>query len=763
MTSYRLIYDLTGHANPTDLLTKADGDILYGDAGVVSSRTALAAITAPTNGQMAYLTELGREGRFTFRTGNYTGDVSNDTQQGLFVAPASSPTGAAGAWVRQLTTPWALATYFGTIDCTGSPKLSNEVVYDNITQLRGMWSIVKYLAFNRNIILGMDWSMLLGGGISEQWDISTGQDGAWWNSIIFPYRAGRLVAMAYMDSLIRMDQRSFRPEGGRMQLWGGTDTQLNSGNFGLRYAKNGLTYLDVGGSTFGDGEVQGVRRYGVLADKNAGGLPNNNINAVFGDWKFVQCGCRTSDTVKHAGTYVNGAWQNLPAQNNSNFQRHRIDLPVAVGLDYTDYEIGDGLSCNGDTEFTTIQGIIGWNAGTRLLTVDVYPVLSAEVTGSFQATFGGMVSDVGGNSAGTEFRSMNGISLGTGVELASEYGLTCNNIIIESALNPVKCGLTGLESMEGVKLKGHVENCTWLMIDYATMSACEFDFTSNMEGTNRGKFDKIKRLVPHSATGHLGVFTASPPGTIRGASIKVNGGVVQSPVEITRQIGLFGGTTIGNMPEYQGVGALFNCDSWAWSVLIDKSLADAMSTGKVAHFGPIAGNGPGGAPTSNITFAVSGSQYGALTIEGGATYTIPPGIGAIEGEVIYCPNAADSGDCLIRYWRSAHDAPGMGGTAAQITSKSTGVTLSKVSGQITMHNAGLAAGASVSFVLTNTTILATDVIFAVIGGGAADPAAYTIRAAVAAGSAKFTLKNDSAGLLSEAVVVNFKVMRNAIA
>jgi hypothetical protein len=54
-------------------------------------------------------------------------------------------------------------------------------------------------------------------------------------------------------------------------------------------------------------------------------------------------------------------------------------------------------------------------------------------------------------------------------------------------------------------------------------------------------------------------------------------------------------------------------------------------------------------------------------------------------------------------------ASGTGGTVTQLTSKSTAVALNKLCGQITMHNAALAAGARVSFVVTNSTVGASDV------------------------------------------------------
>ena len=103
-------------------------------------------------------------------------------------------------------------------------------------------------------------------------------------------------------------------------------------------------------------------------------------------------------------------------------------------------------------------------------------------------------------------------------------------------------------------------------------------------------------------------------------------------------------------------------------------------------------------------------------------------------------------------------ATGAGGTVTQATSKSTGATLSKVSGAITMNNAALAAGTIVSFVLTNTAIAVTDVlVLNHISGGTIG--SYTLNAQAAAGSATINIRNNTAGSLSEAVVIQFAVIK----
>lgn len=106
---------------------------------------------------------------------------------------------------------------------------------------------------------------------------------------------------------------------------------------------------------------------------------------------------------------------------------------------------------------------------------------------------------------------------------------------------------------------------------------------------------------------------------------------------------------------------------------------------------------------------------------------------------------------------------GAGGTVTQATSKSTGVTLNKLSGQITTHNAALASAAEVSFTVTNNTVAATDVpVVAWASGGTAG--AYSVQvSAVAAGSFRITLSNLTTGSLGEAIVINYAVIKGASA
>ena len=102
-------------------------------------------------------------------------------------------------------------------------------------------------------------------------------------------------------------------------------------------------------------------------------------------------------------------------------------------------------------------------------------------------------------------------------------------------------------------------------------------------------------------------------------------------------------------------------------------------------------------------------------------------------------------------------AAGAQGTVTQLTSKSTGVTLNKSAGQITMDAASLATVTNVTFTLTNSVLSAKDVLILNVTNGTSG--AYNCWvSSMGAGTATITLRNISGSTLSEAVVINFAII-----
>jgi hypothetical protein len=103
---------------------------------------------------------------------------------------------------------------------------------------------------------------------------------------------------------------------------------------------------------------------------------------------------------------------------------------------------------------------------------------------------------------------------------------------------------------------------------------------------------------------------------------------------------------------------------------------------------------------------------------------------------------------------------GLGGAVTQETSKATGVTLNKVTGAITTHDASLTGGAEVDFIVTNSFVAATDVPVVAIKSGVTTGTYIASVSAVGAGQFTVTLSNvgTTAG---EALVISYVVLKGA--
>jgi len=168
-------------------------------------------------------------------------------------------------------------------------------------------------------------------------------------------------------------------------------------------------------------------------------------------------------------------------------------------------------------------------------------------------------------------------------------------------------------------------------------------------------------------------------------------------------------------------------------------------------------NAPTITSPSLITPALGTPASGNLTNCTGAPVLTTPNIGIATGTSL-----STTGNQVISGAGKQGYTTGSGGVVTQATSKATGVTLSKPTGQITLNNAALAADTTVSFVLTNTVIEANDIlVMNHISGGTAG--SYLLNAQSAAGSATINVRNITGGSLSEAIVLSFAVIKCVIA
>lgn len=121
------------------------------------------------------------------------------------------------------------------------------------------------------------------------------------------------------------------------------------------------------------------------------------------------------------------------------------------------------------------------------------------------------------------------------------------------------------------------------------------------------------------------------------------------------------------------------------------TIGDTTNLGQ-ALFGPLS------APNKRVAIGYgTGDDSGIIQSIDAGTSAKPLKLNPLGGAVLAGPGGVGYGT-------------GAGGAIVQATSKSTGVTLNKATGQITLNAAALAAGTVASFVLTNSAIAAGDIL-----------------------------------------------------
>ena len=118
-----------------------------------------------------------------------------------------------------------------------------------------------------------------------------------------------------------------------------------------------------------------------------------------------------------------------------------------------------------------------------------------------------------------------------------------------------------------------------------------------------------------------------------------------------------------------------------------------------------------------------------------------------------------SGNVLVTSPAGLGYGTGSGGTVTQATNKSTAVTLNKPTGQITMNNAALAAGATVRFDMNNSLASSVNDVAIV---NVISSVNYSVSAYRYSGIIGIFLTNTLAISLSEAVNIQFAIIRGAI-
>lgn len=235
----------------------------------------------------------------------------------------------------------------------------------------------------------------------------------------------------------------------------------------------------------------------------------------------------------------------------------------------------------------------------------------------------------------------------------------------------------------------------------------------------------------------------------------------------------------GSVPEFQVLGTGLHDNSvliGGWGTSISQAAHLVMLRSQNTTIG-------------SFTIVVDGDVLGAIAFAGddGVDYQSlaawiqgqvdgTPGAGDMPGRLVFATSADGAENPTERLRITSTGAvlataaaggigyrTGAGGAVTQLTDKSTGVTLNTVTGQITMNNASLGATTSVSFTVTNSAVATTDVVIVNIDASATANSYHVGVDAVGAGSFVIHVRNVTAGALSEALVLNFAVIKGVAA
>ena len=151
----------------------------------------------------------------------------------------------------------------------------------------------------------------------------------------------------------------------------------------------------------------------------------------------------------------------------------------------------------------------------------------------------------------------------------------------------------------------------------------------------------------------------------------------------------------------------------------------------------------------------------------GPGFSYPVGTGVFTDVIIsnslITSNTISTPNLIVTSNIGFSSATGTGGSATQLTSRNTGVTINKPCGQITLFSSSILTQTTNTFTLTNSFIGATDFVLVNHASGQT-PGSYTIAVNPTAGSADITMRNvNTATLASGAPILQFVVIKAAIA
>lgn len=461
---------------------------------------------------------------------------------------------------------------------------------------------------------------------------------------------------------------------------------------------------------------------------------------------------------------------------------------------------GSGISVSSATGNVTINntGVLSWSGGTTGLTP------ATATTGA--VTLAGTLAIANGGTNGSAVPTAYGVAYGDGTAYAFTAAGTTGQVLTATTGSaptwaaPATSGTVTSVSFTGGLITVATPTTTpALTVAGTSGGVVYFSSASTWASSAALAANALVKgggagVAPSTITTGTGVLTALGVNTGTAGAFVVNGGDLGTPsagtvtnltgtasININGTVGatttntgaftslsytttLTGGTGIVNLGSGQFYkDASGNVGIGTTSPTLPLDAQGVLSTGalvSVAHFGQNSGSAPTIGQGARITLSANNSKSRSVAIDGihesgtNAHYMAfsTSASGAVPTQKLQITSA---GNVIVVGAGGLGYGTGSGGTVTQGTSRTTGVTLNKTNGAITMFSAAGSVVAA-TFTVTNNTVAATDTI--ILNQKSGTNLYVFLVTAVAAGSFNITFYT-TGGVATDAPVINFSVIK----
>lgn len=738
-------------------LATLQGDVsaLSGSAARSAGTRAELAATIAAARALCILRESGREGLFGWDGSNLSVLVAADTQQGIYVAPASDPTGASGAWVRQFSGPMDIRWFGGVADALASgtgtdnaPALNGAVAVGAARSVGCEILFPKASGHYRFATTPAEFTVpvhIIGQGFS----FNPGQVGG--TTYAFPNNnIGTVLRFdADVRGLVFSDFTDNAPGATAFEYQSSRNSRMSN-----------IMLLSMGGTGT---TAHGADIFTAVEFRDVGfyGFAGNGLNII----------CNTAAGVRY-GNANRSKFTRVLAQNN---KLHGVYLEGnnanVINFDVCNFT-GNGGCGTLDNSIVGVNSFVGchysvnnqswdgaglpaaYSAAQRAKIIADAPCLSDQYTGSaiqYRAlNYAG--TDIGNSSS---YESCY-VETGTGSKARLRTPTTIVGGFLTSTdfhHSEFTAEIVGANSLRNIGNFYHAGTANYTF----NQGGLKVQYTS---GTSIPKLD----LTPFGATYSQIIMRGNSGNAALGLDIVAGGG-----------FGQFSSDAFYYKNAAQSVTyATLNATSatWNFNTHTFKNSAGSATFGTLTASGMTVNDGnltvTKATGNTTLTLTPTAGSYSNIIMKGANSTALGLDIlaggqaASLSSDSFYFRNAAQTvnyvsfalAGTLIKSGYFGYGT-GAGGAVTQATSRTTGVTLNKACGQITLASA---AGSTAwqTFTVTNSLVAATDTIHVSQASGTD---LYMVHVTnVAAGSFKISFAT-TGGTTTEQPVFNFAVLK----